>query len=356
MTDERNRYTDFSEREKTALREQLRSFMHANPLRAPFGLRALDFFEETIYSPRLQFAGATFGLLLLAGTGTAFAAENSLPGEPLYGVKVNVEEPIAGAFATSPQEQANWSAQLAARRLSEAETLAVQNKLTPSAATTIAGGLNEAAGNFDASVAQLATSSANAATVATLASSMEATLAANSQVMTEIGNAIPAAAKTLEPIISTTQERALSLNTARAQYDAAVAEGNVAQVQGAAEAEMNSAQGQISAVAQNNDSAAASSSVAKQTEAAEADIQSGQQNLAQGNYVAALETFQSAAVEAKTAQLNMSIGGQFSETGTTTPQATTSPSESSQAATSSAATTTDATTSASSSTSSDHHE
>lgn len=198
--------------EKAAIREELRVFARAHPARVPFSIRVLESLEHAIYSPRLQFATAALALVLVTGSGTAFAAQSALPGDALYGVKVNIEEPIMGSFATSPEAQANWNAQLAATRLSEAEQLAAQNKLTPAAAATIASGLNQATDNFDTSVAQIATSSDNAAIVATLASNMEATLSANTQVMSQIASSAPDTAATLQPILSSAQERTASLN------------------------------------------------------------------------------------------------------------------------------------------------
>lgn len=318
-----NEYQDLheglSEHERAAIREELRVLMRAHPARAPFLLRALDSFEAIIYQPRMQFGAATAALVLVMGTGTAFAAQNALPGEPLYGIKVNVEEPIAGSFATSPEAKANWSTQLAGRRITEAEQLASQNKLTTSAASTIADGLNQATESFDANVAQLATSSNGSAAAAGLESTMEATLATNSEVMSQIANAVPSAAGALTPILTGVHERAVASNAARTQYDIAAAGTNVAQIKAAAQAQLDSAEGQVNSIQLTAEAitASASSSAVQQAQAAKANIRSGQQNLAAGNYVAALETSQVANVEAHAAQLNVSVGAPFEGQGTT---------------------------------------
>src|SRR6185312_12009425 len=133
MTDEMRDHNDgaFSEHEKTYIRTELRDFMRKNPARAPFHLRLFDMIQRGVFSPGLQLASGSLALVLVAGTGTAFAAQGALPGSALYGVKVNIEEPLQGAFATSPVAKANWNTQLAARRLSEAVQLAAQNQLTP---------------------------------------------------------------------------------------------------------------------------------------------------------------------------------------------------------------------------------
>lgn len=314
MTDEqRDLSLAFLEHEKAAVREQLRVFMREHPPRLPAWMRLLGSFERTVYSPRFQFVSATLAILLVGGTGTAFAAQSALPGEPLYGVKVNIEEPIVGALATSPQAKANWSADLAARRLSEAEQLAVQNKLTPAAATTVASGFDQAAENFDVSVAQLATSSNNATAVATLASNMEASIAANTQVLSEIANAVPDSASALKPILASAEERTASLNSARTALDMTAAQTNSEQVKIAAQTALGNAESQISEAVSNSqsDSSSTSSATVLQVQEAQQQLDSGQQNLNQGNYGVALESLQAASVDASAAQLNISIGAQL---------------------------------------------
>lgn len=321
MTDERkdlstnfptNLNAAFSENEKAVVREQLRAYMREHPARVPVWIRFLEAFQSSAYNPTFQLASATLALLLIGGTGTAFAAQGALPGEPLYGVKVNIEEPIAGAFVRSPQAQANWNAELASRRLSEAEQLAVRNKLTPEIATTVAGGFDQAAANFDASVAQLATSSSNAATVATIASNMEATLAANTQILSEIASSLPSSASTIEPILASVKERAVSLNSARTAMDETAAEANSEQVKLAAQSALGNAVDQIDQAMSNAQIAPSStSSATAQVQAAQQQLSSGQQDLDQGDYIAALENLQAASVEARAAQLNISIRSQL---------------------------------------------
>lgn len=211
-----------SEREKDSIRARLQGFMNVHPSRAPLSVRALDaissIWEVSIVRSRgVQFAAGALALVLVAGTGTAYAAGNALPGQPLYGIKVNIEEPIQGAFATSAQAQAEWNAQLTARRLTEAETLAAQNELTPQAVSAVTSGLDQATERFDANVAQIATSSNNATIAANLESNMEVTLAANTQVLSQLQSAVPSAARSIAPLLSRVRTH---LDMAAAQADA----------------------------------------------------------------------------------------------------------------------------------------
>jgi len=68
-------------------------------------------------------------VILVGGTGIAYAAEGSLPGQPLYAVKLNVTEPIQTALAATPAARAEVHVALAQRRVEEAEALAAQSSL-----------------------------------------------------------------------------------------------------------------------------------------------------------------------------------------------------------------------------------
>ncbi|MDO8564375.1 MAG: DUF5667 domain-containing protein [bacterium] len=68
-------------------------------------------------------------IVLVAGTGTAIAAENAVPGDLLYPVKTSVTERVFDALAFGNTAQAMRAAQKAERRLQEAETLAAKGRL-----------------------------------------------------------------------------------------------------------------------------------------------------------------------------------------------------------------------------------
>lgn len=66
---------------------------------------------------------------LVLGGGTSFAAQQALPGDLLYPVKIGVNEEVRAALALSAEARARWEAERANRRLEEAEQLAVKNRL-----------------------------------------------------------------------------------------------------------------------------------------------------------------------------------------------------------------------------------
>jgi len=98
------------------------------------------------FAPR-SFAFALV-LVVLAGGGTAYAAEGSLPGDALYLVKIHINEKVETALALSTQAKVAVNTKLAQRRIAEVETLATRGTLD---ATTTA----QAEANFDYHAAQI---------------------------------------------------------------------------------------------------------------------------------------------------------------------------------------------------------
>lgn len=72
---------------------------------------------------------AFFIVLSLVGGGTSFAAEGTLPGDPLYPIKIHVNEEVVAALSLSSRAKADWETTRAERRLKEAAALAAENKL-----------------------------------------------------------------------------------------------------------------------------------------------------------------------------------------------------------------------------------
>ena len=66
---------------------------------------------------------ALLALLLLIGGGVTLVAEQSIPGDFLYPVKINFNEEVRSLLAVTDQDEARWQTEAAERRLSEAETL-----------------------------------------------------------------------------------------------------------------------------------------------------------------------------------------------------------------------------------------
>lgn len=78
----------------------------------------------------LRIGLSTFLFMIFVGGSVSVVADNSLPGDPLYSFKVNVNEEIKGAFLKTPQDKLSWEKRRIDNRLNEIKTLASTQTLT----------------------------------------------------------------------------------------------------------------------------------------------------------------------------------------------------------------------------------
>lgn len=110
----RDRLTDD---ERAVLLARLEGHVAQTPLRAPHPIR----------SPFARRAGVAGALtLFLVSFGISYAAERALPGEPLYTVKVHVNEGLARALAVTPESKAKVAESELKRRAVEIEILSLR--------------------------------------------------------------------------------------------------------------------------------------------------------------------------------------------------------------------------------------
>ncbi len=132
---------------------------------------------------RLSASFAMLLLVIVSGSGAAFAAEKAIPGDLLYSVKRNVNEPIKVSLASNTEERAKVHVELAERRLEEATQLAVSARLDEKTGAKLAD-------EFEASAeqsSQLATEledAGEADTALAVRSDLEARLSAHAMILT----------------------------------------------------------------------------------------------------------------------------------------------------------------------------
>lgn len=126
-----------SEEERTAVRRSLISFMEKGKAPArhplPFTIPGHAGFWSSV-ALRTALLACVF---LLAGTGVAVAAAETVPGDWLYPLKVEVFEIVRGRFTFTSEGRAAWEAARARRRLQEAGHLAARDTLTDDAWLTL---------------------------------------------------------------------------------------------------------------------------------------------------------------------------------------------------------------------------
>ncbi len=201
-----------SSEEKATMKSRLVSFMNEHPLPIPsddwYGIRS------PLHMKSLQVVRVAFSALVitaLIGGSVAAAAEGSLPGDALYSVKVNINEPMRGAVTVSPKGKAVWDAQRAARRLEEAEKLAVKGELDADTTLALEAKFEEHA---EKSIAR-AQESNDPAIKAAVHSEIEATLEAHSTVIKNLMDTNEALEEGLESVRVVVAERAEASEDAR---------------------------------------------------------------------------------------------------------------------------------------------
>jgi hypothetical protein len=169
-----NRFTEqFKNSANAALtateRARVRAVLEQAMLDHPAVVRSPYFSPFFVFSSRTAYAFAAL-LLIIGVTGSsAYAAESAIPGDLLYSVKVNVNEPVALALAVTPQSKAETHAAIATTRLAEAQSLASQGTLTASTSAELA----------DSFETNLAAASAIADSVATTSPSVAVAIRTN---------------------------------------------------------------------------------------------------------------------------------------------------------------------------------
>lgn len=160
--------------EKAAMRASLHAAIGARDfVPSPYG---------RFFSMRAA-AGGLLAVFLVATT-TAYAAQGALPGDPLYPVKVSVTEPVIGALQVSPRAKAGYETALVEKRVTEAETLAAEGRLTPGSVAQIENNLDVHA----AAALQAADQSDDGSGVVAVSTEIGASLAAHETILARVAS------------------------------------------------------------------------------------------------------------------------------------------------------------------------
>lgn len=109
-----------------------------------------SYFIEKKFVPALSLA-----VLLLATGGTSLAAENALPGDLLYPVKIGLNEQVRSFTAITPEAKAKFALEITDRRLKEVALLSSKGLLNAETSSIIQGELLKQAGQIKNQVASL---------------------------------------------------------------------------------------------------------------------------------------------------------------------------------------------------------
>lgn len=139
-----------------------------------------SYIKEKKFIPALSIVG----ILVLSG-GASLFAEQALPGDSLYSLKVNVNENVRGLAAVTPEAKAKFALEVTGRRLQEAATLSTRGQLTAENSEIIRQQLIKQVGQVKNQVASLASTN-NLKAAQGIAVNFESSLKAHELILEKI--------------------------------------------------------------------------------------------------------------------------------------------------------------------------
>ncbi len=141
------------------------------------------FKTKNLFKPMPLIAGITIVTTMFGG-GIAFASQTSLPGETLYPVKILTEN-IRGDLTLSTEGKAEWSVDLAARRLEEASVLAAAGRMNATSSAEIASRFEENTHSVKKNIEKLK-EEGNIETAANINSQLESSFKVHNEILVRL--------------------------------------------------------------------------------------------------------------------------------------------------------------------------
>ncbi|MDO8552995.1 MAG: DUF5667 domain-containing protein [bacterium] len=194
-----------AEREK--MKGMLREYMAMKPLRTPTEVSAeISFWGFSLLRP----VAAVLALAVFASSaGISYAARSALPGDVLYAIKTEVNEPLKEALAISTDAKQELAMSVAGERLKEAATLAAQGRLDENTELELRASFEEHARKASDNMGQRSETSPGRSAEAAVR--FEAQLSEYERVLVEVGSAKGGSASTLASSVQAERERVSSI-------------------------------------------------------------------------------------------------------------------------------------------------
>lgn len=187
-------------------------------------------------------------IALVAGGSVSVAAENTLPGDLLYPVKVGVNEGVRELFAVSAKAEVELQAKLAERRLKEAAQLAAENRLDAETRIDIESRFKDHSEKANKNLAKLEAKD-KSEEAAEVSSSLEARLKAQGLILDDINQKATVEIMTeLKPIILEVKNRVQEAMDSRLKAEAKFTATSTIEVKTAAEGKLKAAKNKIAEV------------------------------------------------------------------------------------------------------------
>lgn len=199
-----NRQFSLREKDKHMLRSNLEEYMALNPYKGGANKEGVKYayFGSTRSNVLALFRGTVVGVVgaVLVGGGAAFAAQDALPGQMLYPVKVNFNEEVLSLAAVTTEAEARLQAELAERRIHEVGVLAAKGELSETEKRTLKARFEKHSKASARLLSQLEGKN-RSKTVARIQSEFEATLAVHEELLRRLAEGESDTAKGYQEIL-----------------------------------------------------------------------------------------------------------------------------------------------------------
>jgi len=182
--------------ERDELRGRLLSYMEYHPL--PNGAESVASQNKKRFSISIngwlvgRFAGVAAVLVFVV---VPVLAEDALPGDTLYPIKVRFNEELRGAMVSSPYQKVEWETERLERRLAEADLLADSGRLTPDAEADVAEAIKQHSDAAREGIASIRATDNDEAALAEI--SLTSTLEVSAEILTKKGSSDSATSSVL---------------------------------------------------------------------------------------------------------------------------------------------------------------
>ncbi|MEX2369344.1 MAG: hypothetical protein WD552_03065 [Candidatus Paceibacterota bacterium] len=153
--------------------------------------------NQTVVSPWAPFitslkmmsrsSAVAFAAILFLVGGVSLAAEQALPGDPLYPIKLNVNESFLSLTALSPTSDAVYQSRLASRRIAELEVLAARGELSEIISTHLTTAISKHTALAREEIAKIS-ASGDKGDAASLETELSSSLATHSDILSDLSN------------------------------------------------------------------------------------------------------------------------------------------------------------------------
>lgn len=235
--------------EKFRVRGELLSFIKSHPVREKASLRYQSYTQRPFWSliiknPYLKTMPIAILIALILGGSFSYAAEGSLPGSPLYPIKVGINEEVRGWFTVSEEAKARWESRRLERRLEEAEELALNGEISAEVKAKIEENFERHAEKVKSRIEEFESRNDFEA-AADVSSNFETSLSAHEKILSGLLEDRKEASTSVRSLLEKVREQGKDAERKREKNEAEVSGESSVEVSAAAEGRMEAAENKI---------------------------------------------------------------------------------------------------------------